>query len=57
MTTKRLRAEALHTLVARACEQMGAQPEDAAQVATSLVRANLCGYDSHGVFRLAQYHE
>jgi len=54
---KRLNADRLQTLVTRACERMGASPEDAAQVATSLVRANLCGYDSHGVFRLAQYHE
>jgi uncharacterized oxidoreductase len=50
-------ADRLQTLVTRACERMGAPPEDAAHVATSLVRANLCGYDSHGVFRLAQYHE
>jgi uncharacterized oxidoreductase len=27
------------------------------QVAASLVRANLCGFDSHGVFHLGQYHE
>jgi hydroxycarboxylate dehydrogenase B len=54
---KRIRADALRTLVARACEKMGAQPEDAARVADSLVQANLCGTDSHGVFRLAQYHE
>ncbi len=51
-----LRPEELRVLVARACERMGARPEDAAQVATSLVRANLCGYESHGVFRLGQYH-
>ena len=51
------RADALHTLVTRACEAMGARREDAEQVATSLVRSNLCGYDSHGVFRIAQYHE
>jgi uncharacterized oxidoreductase len=36
---------------------MGARREDAELVARLLVRANLCGYDSHGVFRLAQYHE
>lgn len=54
---KILRAETLQALVTRACERMGASPEDAAQVATCLVRSNLCGYDSHGVFRLAQYHE
>jgi uncharacterized oxidoreductase len=36
---------------------MGASPLDAERVAGSLVRANLCGYASHGVFRLAQYHQ
>ena len=51
------RADALHSLVTRACEAMGARRGDAEQVATSLVRSNLCGYDSHGVFRIAQYHE
>lgn len=50
-------ADRLQALVTRACERMGASPEDAAQVAASLVRSNLCGYDSHGVFRLGQYHE
>jgi uncharacterized oxidoreductase len=53
---KTLRADGLQLLVTRACERMGARPEDAQRVAASLVRANLCGYDSHGVFRLAQYH-
>jgi uncharacterized oxidoreductase len=54
---KWLRADDLQTLVVRACEKMGARREDAELVAGLLVRANLCGYDSHGVFRLAQYHE
>ncbi len=54
---KRIPADALRTLVARACERMGARPEDALQVANSLVQANLCGTDSHGVYRLGQYHE
>lgn len=54
---KTLRADALRELVARACERMGARPEDAEYVAGSLVKADLCGYASHGVFRLAQYHE
>lgn len=52
-----LPADDLTVFVTRACQQMGASREDAEQVATSLVRANLCGYDSHGVYRLAQYHE
>ncbi|OGB96471.1 MAG: hypothetical protein A3G35_01830 [candidate division NC10 bacterium RIFCSPLOWO2_12_FULL_66_18] len=52
-----VRADQLQTLVIRACECMGASREDAEHVAACLVRANLCGYDSHGVYRLAQYHE
>jgi uncharacterized oxidoreductase len=52
-----LRADDLQALVTRACEKMGARREDAELVAGLLVRANLCGYDSHGVFRLSQYHE
>ena len=54
---KRLTANRLRALIARACEKMGATPGAADQVATSLVRANLCGYDSHGIHRLVQYHE
>jgi uncharacterized oxidoreductase len=54
---KTLRADALQALVTRACERMGASPQDAECVAVSLVKANLCGYASHGVLRLAQYHE
>ena len=52
-----LRPDALRSLVARACEQMGALRQDAEHVAASLVNANLCGYDSHGVFRLSQYRD
>jgi hydroxycarboxylate dehydrogenase B len=52
-----LRPDALQSVVARACERMGALRQDAEYVATSLVKANLCGYDSHGVFRLSQYHD
>jgi LDH2 family malate/lactate/ureidoglycolate dehydrogenase len=54
---KLLRAVDLQALVTSACEKMGARREDAELVASLLVRANLCGYDSHGVFRLAQYHK
>ncbi len=54
---KVLHADTLQALVTTACEKMGARREDAELVASLLVRANLCGYDSHGVFRLAQYHE
>ncbi len=51
-----VRAEELRLLIEKACERMGAQPADAMQVAASLVRANLCGFDSHGIHRLVQYH-
>ncbi len=52
-----VRAEDLQALVSRMCEKMGAAPEQAALVAGHLVRANLCGFDSHGVYRIVQYHE
>ncbi len=52
-----LRAEVLEAVATQAFQRMGAQPADAALVSASLVRANLCGYDSHGIYRLAQYHE
>lgn len=38
-------------------EAAGVPPEDAATVARSLVDANLCGHDSHGVMRVPQYIE
>ncbi|MFB3816228.1 MAG: Ldh family oxidoreductase [Candidatus Methylomirabilales bacterium] len=50
-------AERLTAAVAQACARMGARAEDARRVATLLVRSDLAGYASHGVFRLAQYHE
>jgi LDH2 family malate/lactate/ureidoglycolate dehydrogenase len=52
-----VKAEALRRLVTCACERMGARRDDAEEVAAHLVRANLRGVDSHGTFRLAQYHE
>src|SRR5437868_13854392 len=33
----------------------GATADEAAIVAKSLVESNLCGHDSHGVFRVADY--
>ncbi|HSQ55128.1 MAG TPA: Ldh family oxidoreductase [Gemmata sp.] len=38
-------------------EATGVPPSDAAIVARSLVDANLCGHDSHGVMRIPQYVE
>ena len=52
-----LRADALRSLVVRACERMGARRDTAEIVGHALVDANLCDYASHGVFRLAQYHQ
>jgi len=50
-------AELLRGLVTELFLRMGAGAEEAAAVATALVRSNLCGYDSHGVYRVAQYHQ
>ena len=33
----------------------GVPPTEAQRVATSLVDANLCGHDSHGIIRVVQY--
>lgn len=52
-----IRAETLRGLLIRAFERMGARPEDAAEVAASLVQSSLCGHDSHGIYRLVSYHE
>src|SRR5687768_16863681 len=38
-------------------EAAGVPADDARVVATSLVDANLCGYDSHGVMRVPQYRD
>jgi uncharacterized oxidoreductase len=45
----------LETTGARIFAAMGAPEGDAAWIATSLVRANLRGHDSHGVIRIPQY--
>jgi LDH2 family malate/lactate/ureidoglycolate dehydrogenase len=46
---------ALEELVTRVLEAAGAPPAAAAQVAGSLIVANLLGVDSHGVVRVTQY--
>ena len=33
----------------------GAPPENASLVGTSLVKASLCGHDSHGILRIGRY--
>ncbi len=51
----RFRAEPLRHLAQAIFEAAGVPAEDAAVVAGSLVGANLCGHDSHGVMRVPQY--
>src|SRR4051812_26869330 len=48
-------AATLTTLSQSLFEAAGVPPADAAVVARSLVDANLCGHDSHGVMRAPQY--
>lgn len=50
-------AAALVSLSRAIFEAAGVPPADAAVVANSLVDANLCGHDSHGVMRVPQYVE
>src|SRR5437762_12846502 len=50
-------ADTLVALSKSLFEAAGVPPEDAAVVARSLVDANLCGHDSHGVMRVPQYVE
>lgn len=50
-------ADTLRTLASRMFQAAGAPVADADVVASSLVDANLCGHDSHGVMRVPQYLE
>lgn len=50
-------ADALFTLSSRMFQAAGVPKADAEVVAKSLVDANLCGHDSHGVMRVPQYIE
>lgn len=52
-----LAAEPLTKLVAEIFEGAGSSPEESANVAGSLVDANLTGHDSHGVARVPRYVE
>ena len=49
------RADSLAAFGRAAFEAAGVPPDEARIVAGSLVDANLCGHDSHGVIRLPQY--
>lgn len=48
-------ADTLVSLSRKLFEAAGVPADDARVVATSLVDANLCGHDSHGVMRVPQY--
>lgn len=48
-------AKTLEDFAATVFEALEVAPADARRVATSLVDANLCGHDSHGLIRLVQY--
>lgn len=48
-------AEQLHSVTQTILKAVGTPPEYARQVADSLVAANLCGHDSHGIIRLVSY--
>jgi len=52
---KRLSADKLKRLAASLLIAAGASPREAEIVAASLVDANLCGHDSHGVVRIPEY--
>lgn len=49
------RPEQLRELATRAFVTNGVPADESATVARSLVDANLCGHDSHGVIRIPQY--
>jgi uncharacterized oxidoreductase len=48
-------ADTLTAFARQMFEAAGVPPDEAATVADSLVDANLCGHDSHGVLRIPQY--
>ena len=50
-----LTAEKLQSFARSLFEAGGVPADEAAIVAGSLVDANLCGHDSHGVIRIPQY--
>jgi len=51
----RIHAEALHPFAKSLLQSGGLAEDEATLVAESLVSANLCGYDSHGVMRISFY--
>lgn len=53
----RLEIDELRRFAGELLRRGGLSEEEAAEVADHLVRANACGYDSHGVVRIVQYLE
>ncbi len=53
--TIHIAADALADFCAEVFERIGSRPDEARQVAASLVDANLTGHDSHGVIRMPRY--
>ena len=53
--TIHIAADTLVDFCAEVFERVGSRPEEARQVAASLVDANLTGHDSHGVIRVPRY--
>lgn len=56
-TERRIAAPDLQAFAFRVLEEMGADPDVAAETAEHLIGANLAGHDSHGMLRLPQYVE
>jgi len=50
-----LSADVLRPFAANLFRSAGVPDEDAERVARSLVEANVCGHDSHGIIRVVQY--
>jgi uncharacterized oxidoreductase len=50
-----LHPDQLRAYVLAVCAKLGSEPTEAALVADQLVRANLCGHDSHGVGMIPTY--
>lgn len=52
---RRISADDLRSIAARLLVAAGVGADEASIVSESLVDANLCGHDSHGVMRIAEY--
>ncbi len=45
----------LREYVLQVCAKLGSEPTEAGLVADQLIRANLCGHDSHGIGMMPTY--